>query len=463
MRTIWRLALLASIVLAPQAHATGLVEALRLAQEHDPEFAAARAAHEAGQARRAQASALWRPTLALSGTAGRMSNNTQVGGAQFSAPGLGQSNGASFNTSVNDGISDRWALSARQPLISGERRAQSRALALGSDMAELEWRGASQALILRLAECYFDVALARQSLRVLREQQLAVDRALAEAQERFRLGDIPITDSHEAKARSEAIYAQVLAAETELEIKQFALSDLTGLDPRELDPMIPAPGPIEADVGKLEHWLSEAASGNPNLRMQAAGVEMAAQEAIRYRAVSSPSVDLVAELGRERLAGSGDFGPAGSNSRSAMIGVQLTVPLFTGGYRSARQQEALGLADRARADERHTRQQIALQTRAAWLGLTVGANRVAALSAALQASRDRLDATRLGHKVGDRTTLDLLGAQSDAAAAEVGLLQARVALVLERLRLAGLAGSLDEQQLQALDSRLQTSRVDSTY
>ncbi|HYA77017.1 MAG TPA: TolC family protein, partial [Burkholderiaceae bacterium] len=140
---------------------------------------------------------------------------------------------------------------------------------------------------------------------------------------------------------------------------------------------------------------------------------------------------------------------------SGMIGVQLTVPVFTGGYRTAQHEEALELAEKARADQERTRQQVARQTRAAWLGLTVGASRVDALAAARAATRARLDATRLGHQVGDRTTLDLLNAEADASSAEMNLLQARIGLLTERLRLAALGGALDEEQLKTVSARLQ--------
>jgi len=132
----------------------------------------------------------------------------------------------------------------------------------------------------------------------------------------------------------------------------------------------------------------------------------------------------------------------------------VTVPLYTGGYRNARQDEALHLVDKARADTERARQQVALQTRAAWLGLTVGARRVGALAEALQANRARLSATRLGRKVGDRTTLDLLNAENDTANAELALLQARVALLMDHLRLSALAGQLDEAALQAANDTL---------
>jgi len=89
---------------------------------------------------------------------------------------------------------------------------------------------------------------------------------------------------------------------------------------------------------------------------------------------------------------------------------------------------------------------------AAWLGLQVGAERVQALGQALQASEARLDATRTGLEVGHRTVLDLLNAENDTAATRLSLAQARSSLVLERLRLAALAGQLDEAALRSVQS-----------
>jgi len=125
--------------------------------------------------------------------------------------------------------------------------------------------------------------------------------------------------------------------------------------------------------------------------------------------------------------------------------------------RSARQQEASRGIDKAQSQAARTSQLVAQQTRAAWLGLTVGTGRITALALALASSRSRLDATRLGRQVGDRTTLDLLNAENDAATAELTLLQARVELLMNRLRLAAVAGRLDEPWLQSVNAELQAS------
>ncbi len=437
--------------------ATDLLDVWRTALQHDLEFSAADAAHQAGEARRGQGESLWRPTVQFTATAGRMSSESATTGAQFSAPGFPQTDGASFNTSVNNGSLGRWTVEARQPLISRERLARSRQLELSADIGDLEWQGARQTLMLNAAQSYFAVALADESLRILQQQRAAVERELVEVRDRHKMGDVPVTDTYEASARVEAIKAQVLAAETELQLKQLALSDMTGLQPDAMHLLFPTSGTMSVESRALSQWLADAADRNLLLRTQLTRTELATEESAKFGVAASPTIDLVAQIGQDRLSGTGDFGPATINSNNKMIGIQVTVPLYTGGYRNARQDEALRLADKARADAERTRQQVALQTRAAWLGLTVGASRVAALAEALAANRARLSATRLGRQVGDRTTLDVLNAENDTANVELALLQARVAFLMDRLRLSALAGQLDEAALQVVNATLRTA------
>lgn len=452
--------LLGAALIAGAGHASGadLLDAWRAAQAHDPEFAVAQAARDAGQARREQGASLWRPTLQFSGAAGIGTNETSTNGARFSAPGFGTVDGAAFDTSVTNGNLWRWSLQARQPLINRERDASKRQLELAADAADLEWRATQQALMLRVTERYFDAALAAEALRVQQRQQTAVERALAEVRDRFKLGDAPVTDTHEAAARAEGVRAEVLAAESALQLKRAALADATGWSDAEMRSLALPDGVSPQDVAALQQWLADVRNGNLQLRLLAANTEVARQEAAKHAALAAPSLDLVAMAGQDRLNGSGAYGSASNSLNNSMIGVQLNVPLYTGGYRSAREQETRSLADKAAADVDRQAQQVAQATRAAWLGLTVGASRLAALGEALRATRSRLDATRLGRQVGDRTTLELLNAENDAAVAELAVLQARVALLLDRLRLAALAGELDEAQLHLANAGLKSTR-----
>ncbi|NDP61207.1 TolC family outer membrane protein [Polaromonas sp.] len=449
------LAAAALALCAVSAQATDLMQAWQAARQHDPQAAVADAARAAGETRRAQAASLWRPNVALSGGAGRMSANSATSGAQFAAPGFGQSSGVSFDTSVNNGSSTRWSVTARQPLYNPERSAQRQQLEIGADSADLQWQAAQQDLMLVTTQRYFDMVLAERKLALLRQQQTAVDRAFTEAKDRFELGDAPITDTHEASARARGLQAQVLAAQSELELAQTILLDATGLSPDALQVMAPAGEVAPRDLPPLAQWLTLAQENNPLLRLQRANADAARQETRKHSALAAPTLDLVAQAGRERLSGSGDFGAASNTSRQQMIGLQLNVPLYTGGMRSAKLDEALRLEDKARAEVELASQQTRQQTRAAWLGLQTGQARLSALAEAVTASQARLGATRLGRQVGDRTTLDLLNAENDASAADLALLQARIEVLQNRLRLQALAGQLDEAQLLQVSALLQ--------
>ncbi len=455
MQALWRTSLLALALAAPAARATDLLQAWQAAQQHDPELAVARAAQATAQPQRDQAAALWRPGVGLTAAAGLATGENEMRGAQFSAPGFGQTAGVNFSTSVTGGTATRWALQARQPLLNAERRAQQQQLGLQADSTELQWQAAQQALMLRTAQRYFDLAVAQESLQVLQRQYEAVQQAAAEAQDRFELGAAPITATHEAHARQGALRAQALAAQVELDLRRRELADSTGLPADSLQAHLPAalvPEPVRSHA--LAHWQAQAQDGNPQIRLQQLAADIARAEADKHRLGASPTVDLVAQAGDERLHGSGDHGSARNRSVSAMVGVQLSVPLYTGGWRSAKEAESLRRWDQARAQVEATRSQVDRQVHAAWLGLQVGAERVQALGQALQASEARLDATRTGLEVGHRTVLDLLNAENDTAATRLALAQARASLVLEQLRLASLAGQLDEAALRSASGQL---------
>lgn len=448
------LAMVLALGTAQAAFATELSEVWQAAWQNDRDYAVARAAQAAAQPRREQSAALWRPRVALAAGVGLGSSETEATGAQFSAPGLGTNSGVGFNTSVTGGTATRWTLSAAQPLYNPERRAQQRQIELSLGVAELEWQMARQNLLLSTAQRYFDLALAQDTLAVLQRQMATVQRASTEVQDRFRLGAVPVTDTHEAQARLAEIQAQVLLARNDWQIKRDRLVASTGLPAATLSARLPLRPADPGTLGPLEPWLQRAQDRNPGLRLRQAATEAARQEVGKFSARASASVDLVAQTSREHLGGSGAYGSAGNTAANSFVGLQISVPLWTGGYRNAKQEEAVLLADKAAAEADLTRQDVEQQVRASWLNLSIGSERLRAMSQGLAASEARLDATHLGQQVGHRTTQDLMNAESDQARARLALGQARVGLVLERLRLDALAGDLNEDALRALDGHL---------
>ncbi len=444
----------AAAQITDQSSAVDLLQAWRSAQQHDAVFAAANAERAIGVQKRRESRALLLPQVQATAALGLASMDNRTSGAQFSTPAFGTSNDVDFRTDVNRGHDRRWVISAQQPLYDAERFANSRQLDKQAQLAEAQYANAQQDLILRVAQAYFDLALARSTENLLAAEKDAAQRALDEAKTRFNSGDIPITDANEAQARFDAIAAQMLAAQSDTAIKRSAFIDSIGIDPVELRQPTGAAAPEKI---ALSEWQQRAENNNPLLTMQALGVAIAQADIDKYRALTSPVFALVAQAGDDRLHGDGAYGASQIQSSNWLVGVQVTVPLFTGGMRSAKHAEAIAHSEKAQADLAALRQTIARQTQAAWLGVTNGYAQVRAFEQADKSAQLRLHATELGHANGARSTLELLSAQTDAYGAQRALRQAQYALVLNRLRLAAVAGALDEQSLETINGDLQAT------
>lgn len=446
--------MLVAALCTPAAHALDLLQTWEQARQHDPQMQVVQATRSSVQAFEAQAQSLWRPIVMGSATVGAMSADSRMQGAQFSAPGFGQSNGVSFGTSANAATSTRWSLQAKQALYSPERQAQQAQLQQAAGVAE--WRAdlAHQQFMLLTVQRYFQVLLADRQQQVLKNQHAAVQRSLTEARDRFAIGDLPVTDTHEAAARASGLQAQWLAADSELQMARQVLAESTRLPIEALKPQAPKTAEPVTASPSLDQVLTQVREANIGLRLKKAQWEVARQEVKKHEARGGVTLDLVAQAGRDRLSGDGDFGPASNTQSQQMLGLSMNLPLYTGGYRSAKLQEAVSAQAQAEAEYELAVQQTQQQARSVWLAMQTGPARLSALQAAWKASTARLDATRLGRQVGDRTTLELLQAENDAAQTELAWLRAQTELLQTRLQLDALTGSLSVQSLQGLNAQL---------
>jgi outer membrane protein len=448
--------LVASCLCATGAGAAGLgvADAWQAAMQHDPAFEAAQAQQEAGQTHVAQARSLWMPTLSARGGLGLADQESHSSGAVFSAPGFGSTNGVDFRTSVTGGTARQWAFVAEQPLFDTDRKAGVAGHRNIAAMSEARFKQSRQELLLRTAQVYFAVLTSRAQLAALRSLHAAAERARITARGRYENGDIPATDMREAQARADAIQVQQLDAQSAVTLSEAAFTDLTGIDAVLLK-SLPASEPVELPtIEALTLWTERALADNPGLAMQQVAVETAAAEFDRYDMKIAPKVSLIAQLGNESLRGSGDFGAAAVTSRQASIALQASVPLFTGGMRSAQRQEARALERKAKADLAVSDQQLRQQVRTAWLQLTTAAARVRALQRLNDSTQERLDATRLGAEIGDRTALELLDAQADYLRSGTDFQAAQAQWLLADLQLHAVAGTLSEADLERIDRHL---------
>jgi outer membrane protein len=459
-----RYVIVATLLLAPAAALAGgisVTDTWRAAMAHDPNFAAAQAQRDAGRARGAEGRALWMPTLSASGGVARSDLDSRTQGAFFSAPGFGSTNGVDFQTSVNGGTATRWAFIAEQPLFDAARRADSTAQRDSARIAEAQYRAAEQDLMLRSAHAYFEVLNARAQLQTLVRLRSSAEKTRAEMQARYETGDIPVTDMREAQANADSIAVQELDARSAVTLSEASFADLTGLDATDLGVLpeaatadMPAPDPLAS-------WTQRAIIASPLLAIQHLVLSTASAQVNRYDALSSPRVSLVAQVGRDSLHGNGDFGSTDITGRQASIGIQASIPLFTGGMRSAQRHEAKALEHQAEAELDGADQQVRQQTRTAWLSLTTAAARVQALQHLRASAASRRDATRLGAEIGGRTALELLGAEADYQRSGADFQRAQSDWFLAGLQLKAVAGELGAADLEQVDDRLRSSRPEA--
>lgn len=446
-----RLPLIAALALAgitSTAHAADLMSAWQAALARDPEIAAARALHEQATFRQEQAKALWAPMVFAGGALGIGGADSRTKGAEA----MGQSD-ATFKTNVNAGALARASIGAQKAWISPEREAQSKQLELSAQIAQTQWQQAQQTLIMRTAQRYFDVVGAEQTLTILQRQQKAMQQAAAEISKRQSVGDASVMDVQEANARVSEIRAHVLTFENNLATKKVAYRQLTGQEPTQLLPI----GNINltpASLADANTWVQRAKQQSPSLQMMGLQQAIQGQEAKRVKAGNAMTVDWVAQANMDRLSGQGMYGSASNQMSQYMVGVQLNAPLSTGGMVEAREREALKQVEKLRYDQEAAEQQLEQQVRDAWQSLSTAPARLQALSQSEQASKARLTATRQAHRTGARTTNELLGAEHDAAQAELALVQLRIQTAMDQLRLSAVSGELGETQLRQVNALL---------
>ena len=311
-----------------------------------------------------------------------------------------------------------------------------------------------QDLTKRVAESYLAVLSAQDTLRVTRAEETTLAEQRERAQARFDVGSGRITDVQEARARHDGTVAKLIGAQSALALRQAQFQSLTGASAQGLADLarvsrLPAPPPE-----LLADWQRKGQERNAYVQSKRIELDVARQEVAKYRLDSRPTLDLV---GAYTMKGKGgDLSPlvAADRERTASVGLQLSIPLYTGGALNSREREALAKTRQAEQELAGAQQDVQLQIHDAYLALHTGLARVQALQRAQESSQSALDATVLGRDVGSRSQPDVLDAQQRFYAAQLDASQARIDVLLAQVRLAWAAGALSENDLQAIDAAL---------
>lgn len=429
-----------AIVLGPQfVHAAGLVELYRESIVNDSVYAAARAQLDAVLTLVPQARGQLLPQIQFNYS--RNKNNTDN---EF------QLQERSISKRY-DYMSSNGSLNLTQALF---RPQAWLALAQANDQvrqAEAEFKQAEQDLILRLAQAYFDVLLAEDNVSLAQEQKTAIAEQLKQAKRYFEAGVGTVTDINDAQARYDTIQAQEIAALNTLEVKVRALEQIVGGTHRQLDRLGPRLALEKPVPGKIEDWIDFSLANNPQLKAREAALEVAEKDVGKSAAAHLPTVDIVA--GRSQVVNP-SYSLIDNTNWTSTIGVQLAVPLFTGGTTQGRVDQSRAVRERTRYELESVKRSTVLTTRQEFLNVDSGVAQVKALEQAVKSNELALYSAQRGQEAGMRTSFDVLNAQQLLFTVRRDLAQARYGYVNSRLKLRSATGLLGEEDVQLVQSWL---------
>ena len=423
------LALACACVPFESAQALDLRQAYEAAISADARLNAARATADAAAERLPQARSQLLPSVAFSASrAENLLDTTRpnpLTGDKF--------------TTTERYPSTNAVLNLRQTLF---RRQQT----LAVDQAEYLVDDARQTLNLeiqntgvRLSGAYFDALLATDQLELIEAQKISTTTGLDAARKALVAGHGTRTDVDQARTRLDMVLAQEIEARQHVDFTRRQLQNLIGRAPDTLAGLDPARLQTTArSVASLNDLIAEATASSPEIRSLKARVEASRLEVARASAGHYPTLDLVAQISNSQSDSvTNPF--AAYYNRS--IGVQLNLPIYSGGYVTSAERQAAAQLQNAQAVLDGAVLDLSLKVEREYRNVTEGAAKIQALGQATRSAGVALESTRKSYAAGVRTLLDVLNADQELKANERNLIQARYNYITARIRLAALLGN----------------------
>ncbi|MBS0355058.1 MAG: TolC family outer membrane protein [Proteobacteria bacterium] len=430
---------------AAPAGAIDLMQAYERALSQDASYQAARADADARREAVPQALAQLMPNV--SSNLSRSKNITEQRSPNVLGV-LGKTNYEYF--------SSNYGISLRQPLFRKYNFALYRQAKSDVETAEASLDKSLQDLVVRMAGSYFDALMAKSQYALVMAQKDAYGLQLAAAKQSFAKGQGTVIDVDDAQARYDMTVAQELEALQNLSYTRRALQVIVNEPVEAVADLVPARMELTPPFpDNVEEWIARAEETNPELRALRASMESANQELAKARSGHYPTADLFVQ---RSMSESDNNVSINSRYLTSQAGVQVSIPLFSGGYVSSQMRQARANIQKIEQQYEGRRREINLQVRKEYQNITEGIAKIQALQQAERSAERALDSNQKGLPAGTRSRVDILNAQQQLINTKRDLVQARLTYILARVRLQGLVSSLNEKEIQTINNWLETPR-----
>lgn len=420
------------------------------ALQNDAQYTAARYALESGRQAWPIARAAILPSVSAS------ISDTLVQGTKDTEDATG-------STSTNlDYRAPSQSISARMPLYNPVGLAGTEAAAVQVAAAESQFEVRRTELLERVTTAFLQRMLAEDVFNALHVQLQAAVEQRNLMRKRMERGEGTKTEVAEARASVSTIMAQWADARDQVTNTRAALASMTGDKPMPGSEAVlrladdfkpPALEPVE-----VQQWVSMALDASPSLRSKRQLAQLAMANVRRVDAAHLPRLDMVANVANSRNESASSLNQT-VNQRS--LGLQLSIPIYSGGQVVALAKQAIAEQSRAEAEVLHEQRAIELDVARLFQVVQNGTSKLESYVDALEASHIAAEGVRLGQSSGLRTNADVLESLRKAAQAQRDLAQARYDHVLQRIRLFNRSGMPAEKIVEQVDALLRRDTATS--
>ena len=428
LKTMVASALAASaMAVCAQSGVMDFKQVYQAALEQDANIRASRAAADSGRERLPQARAGLMPQV--SANAGRNFNDLNS-----TSPNL-----LGALTTTNDKyFSDNRAVQLRQPLMNMQRWLQFEQAKSMVAESEATLDRDLQNLVVRVAGAYFEYLMSDEQLELVLAQKKLYTSLVDAAKKGLAAGSGTRTDIDDAQARLDMASAQELEARQNQDQTRRQLEVLINQPVSSVAKLnVAALKLLGPDPASLDEWTLRAEKNSPEMKAMQARLDAARREVSKSQAGHLPTLDAVAQWSN---SGSENITRINSRYENKSIGLQLNVPLYSGGYVNSTIRQAVAEQTRAEETLEALRRDLGVRVHKEYRGVSEGVMRVRALEQAVRSAEQMMKSTQMSLKAGARTQLDVLNAQQQYTMALRDLAQARFVYLMSKVKLASLAG-----------------------
>ncbi len=429
--------------LLAEAQSLSLMQAFQKAQQYDATLRAAVADNKAQKEEINKSFAAFLPQVRVGMYEGRGITDSEVPGA------LGSTSKRHSNYD-----SRNYSVSMRQSIFNKANFAEYKQAKADVAKSNAMLESAQFNMASRVTGAYLDLLLSEENVRYSKAQKSSAQSQLEQAKKRYKAGVGTITEVSEANANLESVVALELEWANGVEYAKRALENITGvyadallsLDPSKLQLAVPQPSNVDA-------WINTAIEKNADIVAAQNEYLVVTQEVEKNNSGHYPTLDLVAA--RTHTQSDNNY-TIGSQYDTDSIGLQLNVPLYTGGYVSSTVRQAVARVEQASEKLSEKQRAVSADVRKYFNEITNGVARIEAQNQSVTSYEIALVGTQKGYESGLRSNVDVLTAQEKLYSAKRDLARERYKLIYSRIQLKQVAGMLVEGDIAEVNGWLAT-------